>query len=152
MQEAELVSKLPVISSLPVATVEEEAAEPYIVNPDIEIPQKYPGALLVGLILIGIVLIPATSIITNEFSAWYMGRHHKDSRPAIVRLTLLIFCLIVGFGIIYFLYSYTNFFLIPSGQQKSTKKISNTSSKPVKTMYSSTTNTPEKPLPHLLTL
>lgn len=136
MQEAELVAKLPVISSLPVS--EEEAAEPYIISPDVETTQKYPGTLLIGLILIGIILIPATSVVSNEFSAWYMGRQHKDSRPVIVRLGILVFCLVIGFGLIYFLYFYTDFFVIQV-EKKKPKKVSNV-----------TSNTSEKPLPHLL--
>lgn len=134
MQEAELVSKLPVVSSLPVGNIEEEAAEPYIINADVDLPQKYPGTLLVGLILIGIILIPATSVISNEFSAWYMGRHHKDTRPPIVRLAILLFFLILGFGVIYFLFEYTQFFVIPS--EKTSVKRKSTSK--------------EKPLPHPL--
>jgi|SRR5581483_10081170 len=145
MQAEELVSKLPVISSVPVGIIEEEAAaDSYLINPDLENPQKYPGTLLIGLILIGIILIPATSVLTNEFSAWYMGRHHKDARPPLMRLAILLFFLILGFGLIYFLYTYTVLFTIPIERQ-STTKTKSVSSNP---QGNQKPNVFTKPLPH----
>lgn len=147
MELGEDVTKFPVTSSLPVAGAleeEEEFPEGESISADTQ-KEKYPWTLLLGLLLVGIVLIPTTSIIGNEFSSWYMGRRHKDSRSATSRLLILLVCLLIALFIIYVLYTRTSLFVIPPS--KPTKKSTKKSTKLLTVKPGTTTPTNDEKLP-----
>jgi hypothetical protein len=71
---------------------------------------KYPFDRILGFILIGLLVIPASAAWSEEFRRWYFQTFNVKQNPTVVRLTYALFITLVAIAGVYILYYFTDLF------------------------------------------
>ena len=73
---------------------------------------RYPFNRILGFILIGLLVIPASSAWAEEFRRWYFVTFNVTSNPTVVRVSYAIFITLIAITGIYIIYRYTDLFVL----------------------------------------